>query len=515
MRRRLLGLASVLVALTAISFAVPTAAHAAPARPSGSAAIANFLSEGNPSGKTDRHGHVLSRPNNHTLPTPLATPQADTPTPECPASIMAICTFVPAAYHQNTTPDDYGNYDQANRPLDGMTINQIVWHDTEGPCSTGPPCNVQEACDAAIAAFQDPLYYVSAHYLICANPDGSVRVTQMVRTKDVAWHAGNYAVNMHSIGVEIAGFAASGTGYTNRVYWVAAELGKYLAPRFHIKLDAAHMGGHQNVPPPNAANIGRNHMDPGPFWNWQTFYALLGVQVYTGGNPLDSTIVTVAPVWQLNKQPVTGCFPDEANQCANTSTKPTSIAYVHTAARLDSPLVSDPILGPGTTDLGNEVAKVYYGQKFVRISHQVTLDGIWYQVYYNGNAGWILSPWTDPTIFGGSGQYVTPKPGRSSVPVYGRAYPQASTYPADFAGPATVPLPYTVAAGQKYTVAQSDVLTQYYNDDTINGLTDKSLDPYDHVVFTSTDPADQYVAAQEGGRFVYFRLSDVDVVSVG
>jgi hypothetical protein len=509
MRRRLLSLAGVVVALVTLTVASPTtAANAAPTQPSGSAPIANYLSAGNPSGKTV-NGHPLTRPSNHKRPVPqVAANVASAPTPECPASIMAVCTFVPAAYHQNSTPADYGNYDIANRPLDGMAINQIVWHDTEGPCTTGQPCDVQEACNAAIAAFQDPLYYVSAHYVICANPGGGVRVVQMVQIRNVAWHAGNYAVNMHSIGVEIAGFAASGQGFTTQVYWVASELGKYLAAKEHIKLDAAHMGGHQNVPPPNAANIGRNHMDPGPFFNWQTLYALLGVQIYTGGSPLDSTIITVAPAWQLNKQPVTGCFPDEANQCANTNSQPTSIAYVRTAPQVDAPLVSDSVLGQGTTDLGNEVAKVYYGQKFVAIQHQVTPDGIWYQVYYNGGTGWILSSWANPTIFAGKGQYATPKPGLSSIPVYGRAYPQASTYPADFAGPAVAAMPYTVLAGQKFTVAQADVQTQYYNDDTINGYTDKSLDPYDHVVFTS-DPADQYVAVQYYGRFMYLKKSDV------
>lgn len=430
------------------------------------------------------------------------------PTPECPPSIMSMCSFVPAAYHQDNPndPTDYGNYDTANRPADGMTINQIVWHDTEGPCTTGQPCDVTEACDKAIAAFQDPTYYVSAHYIICGKPDGGVRVVQMVRTKDVAWHAGNWDANMHSIGVEIAGFAASGQGYTPTVYWVASELGKYLAGRLHIQRDAAHMGGHQNVPPINTAGIGKNHMDPGPFFDWQTLYQLMGVPVYTGGNPLTSTIVTVAPAFQLNKQPVTGCFPDEPNQCANTSSQPTSIAYVHTAASLSSPLVSDSVLGQGTTDLGNEVAKAYYGQKFVAKQHRIVADGVWYQVYYNTGTGWIFSPWNNPTVFGGSGLYLTPKAGLASVPVYGRALPEASTYPADFNGPAVTALPYTIGAGQRYAVTMTDIKTQWYN-----ATFDPKL-PYDHVVFTSTDPSDQYVAFQFYGRWAFVKKSDVTLV---
>lgn len=412
------------------------------------------------------------------------------PTPECPATIH--CTFVPAAYHQNSTVDDYGNFDVANRPADGMAINQIVWHDTEGDCPE------------AIQKFQDPLAYVSAHYLICTNPNGSVNVVQMVETKNVAWHAGNYGVNMHSIGVEIAGFAVG--EYQPQTYWVASQLGTYLAGRFHIQLDAQHMGGHDSVPPPNSDNVGLQHMDPGPFFNWQLFYGLLGVRVYTGGNPLNSTVVTVAPAWPLNKQTVTGCFPNEPTQCANTSSRPTSITYVHTAPAQNSPLVSDPVLGPGTTEIGNEVAKIHYGQKFVAFQHQMTSDGVWYQIYYNGQTGWVFSPWANPTVFAGKGQRVTPKQGVASVPVYGRAYPASSTYPPGFTGPAAVSLPYVMLAGQSYTLAQADVLTQWYNNATID-----YSQPYDHAVFTSHDLADQYVAVQFGGRFAFVKKSDVVV----
>jgi N-acetyl-anhydromuramyl-L-alanine amidase AmpD len=489
LRRRLFGLAATVIAVFGMTVVAGPAANAAPEK----AASATFLSSGNPSGKTDRHGRPLSRPGDHTKPTPLTMAQTVTPTPECPPTIR--CTFVPAAYAQDdpNDPSNYGNYDLANRPADGMTINQIVWHDIEG------------TCPEAIAAFQDPLYYVSAHYLVCTEANGSVDVVQMVETKNVAWHAGNYGVNMHAIGVEIAGFAASGSGYTPRMYWVAAELGKYLAGRFHIRLDAQHMGGHQNVPPPNAANVPLMHMDPGPFFNWQALYGLLGVPVYTVANPLTAQVGVVAPVWPLNKQTVTGCFPDEPNQCANTNNQPTSLVYVHTAASDTSPLVTDPVLGAGTTDLGNNAAKAYYGQQFMFAGQpQVVRDGIWYKMWYDGQIGYIFSPWRNPTIFAGRSAYVTPKPGLASIPVYGRAYPDAQTYPSGFSGPAVVTLPYSIAAGQKYTVAQTDVPTQWYNNNTFD-----YSQPYDHVVFTSTASNDQYVVIQFNGRMAYFKLSDV------
>lgn len=71
---------------------------------------------------------------------------------ECPPSLH--CDFVPAAYQQNSSdPGDYGNYDLANRPSDGDVIRYIVIHDTE------------VSFDNTVAEFQNPLAYVSAHYV--------------------------------------------------------------------------------------------------------------------------------------------------------------------------------------------------------------------------------------------------------------------------------------------------------------------------------------------------------------
>src|SRR5579859_6299984 len=110
----------------------------------------------------------------------------------CPSTIA--CQYVPAAYRVNDprNPQDYGNYDVANRPKDGLAIRYIVIHDTEGSYA------------GAISSFQDPTRYASANYVIRAS-DGLV--TQMVPNKDIAWHAGNYYVNIHAIGIEHEGVA--------------------------------------------------------------------------------------------------------------------------------------------------------------------------------------------------------------------------------------------------------------------------------------------------------------------
>lgn len=63
---------------------------------------------------------------------------------ECPNGLA--CRVVPAAYEQNSAdPGDYGNYDLAARPSDGLAIRYVVIHDTE------------YGYDPTIALFQNPL----------------------------------------------------------------------------------------------------------------------------------------------------------------------------------------------------------------------------------------------------------------------------------------------------------------------------------------------------------------------
>ncbi|MDQ3825808.1 MAG: N-acetylmuramoyl-L-alanine amidase, partial [Actinomycetota bacterium] len=93
--------------------------------------------------------------------------------------------------------------------------------------------------DSAIAAFQDPHRRVSAHYVIRSS-DG--QVTQLVHTKDVAFHAGNYWFNMHSLGIEHEGVMVDGARwYTEQMYQASARLVRYLAARYHIPLDREHI----------------------------------------------------------------------------------------------------------------------------------------------------------------------------------------------------------------------------------------------------------------------------------
>jgi hypothetical protein len=68
---------------------------------------------------------------------------------ECPNGLA--CRVVPAAYEQNSAdPGDYGNYDLATRPSDGLAIRYVVIHDTE------------YGYDPTIALFQNPLAQVES-----------------------------------------------------------------------------------------------------------------------------------------------------------------------------------------------------------------------------------------------------------------------------------------------------------------------------------------------------------------
>lgn len=157
---------------------------------------------------------------------------------ECPAGLP--CAFAAAAHQLNTDDlTDYGNYDFAARPDDGLDVRYIVIHNTEIDYNL------------TLRVFQNPATFVSAHYLV-RSTDG--QVAQLVRAKNVAWHAGNWDFNSHAIGIEHEGVAIEGAAwYTEPMYRASARLVAYLAARYRIPLDRAHIIGHDEVPGPTPA----------------------------------------------------------------------------------------------------------------------------------------------------------------------------------------------------------------------------------------------------------------------
>lgn len=416
-------------------------------------------------------------------PQPAATRSGEV---ECPASVN--CQFVPAAYELND-PDDpgsYGNYDVANRPRD-VKVDTIVLHDTEG------------GYDGVIDYFTDPSAYVSAHYLVRSS-DGEV--TQFVQTKDVAWQAGNWYINSHSIGIEQEGYAIDGaTWYTESLYRATSQLVLYLAAKFDIPLDRQHIIGHDNVPGIAPDYVAGMHWDPGTFWDWEHFMSLIGTPVAPRGSA-SSPMVTIAPGFDRNVQQVTDCEGD------GSAVEPqgASFVWLRTAPRDDAPLFSDPALHPdgeaGTTCANDWGDKASAGQQFVVAAQR----GDWIAIWWEGAKVWFKSgAGRARTAVPAHGWIVTPKAGRGEIPTYGRAYPEPSAYPDEIPVEGIYPLQYTMKQGQSY-VSGGLAHTDYYYAKTI----DDSL-PLDHSVVRGKT---KYLRVQLGHRIGFVKAADVDVRAV-
>ena len=128
-------------------------------------------------------------------------------------------------------------------------------------------------------------------------------------------------------------------------------------------------------------------------------------------------------------------------------------------------------------------------------------QGDWTAIWFNGVKGWFHNPASDPTAIPVKGSYVVPKAGLARVPVYGRAYPEASAYPAGIPVQALAPLQYAFTPGQRYAVGDLTVPTNYYRAVTY------SLDtPNDHVDVVGQD---RYYQISLGHRFAFVRAVDV------
>ncbi|MFV5998052.1 N-acetylmuramoyl-L-alanine amidase [Streptomyces sp. NPDC056231] len=421
------------------------------------------------------------------LLTPAVQAGADGVRPECPRGLD--CDWVPAAYRQTGDPADketYGNYDTADRPHSNK-IKFIVLHDTE------------EDFDTTLRIFQNPLKQTSAHYVVRS---GDGHVTQMVKNKDVAWQAGNWYVNTHSIGIEQEGVAVEGaTWYTPEMYNSTAKLVRYLADKYDIPLDRQHIIGHDGVPPTSAAGTRNMHWDPGPYWDWNRFMALLGKPTTVPSAPKSSPLVTVSPRFKDNQQAFRDC-----EKGVDLPVQGSSAVPLHTEPSIDAPLFSDPGLhadgSPGTNCAADWGSKISATHQAVVADHAPGWTAIWWY----GKKAWFQTPAHTRTTVPTAGYVVRPKEGRTEVPVYGVAYPEKSEYPADFADKRVgTALPYTIKAGQSYP-GGGEAPTGFFYAPTI----DASY-PLDHSYFQGQE---KYVTVQIGHRVAFVKTSDVDVVRV-
>lgn len=387
------------------------------------------------------------------------------------------CESVPAPYRE-LPEGGYGNHDVANRPQ-SQKIDYIVIHDTE------------TTWDTALKLAQKPSY-LAWHYTVRSS-DGLI--AQHVPTKDVGWHAGNWYVNSKSIGIEHEGFGAKGTWYTEAMYRSSAKLVGYLAHRYGIPLDRARIIGHDNVPGTTPSTIAGMHWDPGPYWDWSHYFDLLGAPLRPTARP-GSGLVTIAPSFEHNRITFTGC---DQNGSGNPCPVMNSEAVVlHTEPADSAPLLKDVGLhgtNPSTMDVSDVGSRVATGQRYAVAGTQ----GDWTAIWYLGQKGWFHNPHNATAALPARGLVATPKPGHASVPVYGRAYPEASAYPANVPVQELAPMPYTLAAGQKYAVG-GVVGSEYFSATT--------FDPAKHVVVRGKT---KYVEIQFGHRVEYVKLDDVQL----
>ncbi|MFB7275279.1 N-acetylmuramoyl-L-alanine amidase [Streptomyces sp. NPDC056244] len=401
---------------------------------------------------------------------------AGAPTTECPQTVG--CEWIPAPYEE-FGDKDYGNHDKADRPA-AQSIDYIVIHDTEG------------SWDTTIKLIQTP-DYVSWNYTLRSS-DG--HIAQHVLAKDVAWHAGNWYVNAKSVGLEHEGFlTAPDAWYTEAMYRTSARLVRYLADKYDIPLNRQRILGHDNVPGTTTASIPGMHTDPGPYWDWAHYFQLLGAPFQaTAGAGADA--VTIRPQYASHQPPYTDC--DKAGQACPPHGS--GAVRLHTAPDESAPLVKDIGLRPGgedsTTGVNDLGARASTGQQYAVAERR----GDWTAIWYLGQKAWFHNPRTRPTAVNAKVPLLTPKPGVAEVPVYGRAYPEASAYPADIPVQTVTPLPYKVLAGQRYVVGGLAAPGEYYFAPV--------FDITGHRVVRGKE---KYYEIQIGHRVGYVKASDVEV----
>ncbi|MFF0013905.1 N-acetylmuramoyl-L-alanine amidase [Streptomyces sp. NPDC005374] len=396
----------------------------------------------------------------------------DTGSTECPRTVS--CEWIPAPYKE-FGDNDYGNHDLGDRPA-SQSIKYIVIHDTEG------------AWEGVLNLVQDPTY-VSWNYTL-RSTDG--HIAQHVKAKDVAWHAGNWYINAKSIGLEHEGFLANPDAwYTEAMYRSSARLVRYLSAKYRIPLDRQHIIGHDNVPGPTTSTVAGMHTDPGPYWDWRHYFELLG-------HPFRSTagrqggMVTIRPDYAANQPQYTGCVA-KGQPCASHGS---SEVRLYSAPDESAPLITD--IGVGkvpTTDVNDLSSRVSTGQQYAVADRA----GEWTAIWYLGQKAWFRNPRKHPTAVNASGLVVTPKEGLDSVPVYGRAYPEASAYPTGVPAQAVSPLPYKVLKDQRYVVGDRVPGEYYYAVTFATGS---------HRVVVGKD---LYYEIQYGHRVAFVRAADVDV----
>ena len=176
----------------------------------------------------------------------------------------------------------------------GYTRQFCVIHDMEGYYTAS--VSYLNRCDTNT----NGVYNVDAsvYYLVNGVQNGSGEgnptdpvagdITQSVRESNYAWHA--VCWNKYMFGTEHEGFVSNPAWFTEAMYQASAGLHRHLCNTYSIPKDRNHIIGHgewQNstwtswmaVNYPSISTTCNTHTDPGLFWDWPHFMALIA-----GGN---------------------------------------------------------------------------------------------------------------------------------------------------------------------------------------------------------------------------------------
>lgn len=397
--------------------------------------------------------------------------------------------WVPAPYVQyGSASGDYGNHDRKPNATTPK-LRYVVIHDTE--CSF----------DVALKLVQDPTY-LGWHYTVRSH-DGHI-AEHLRGAADVGWHAGNWYINQHSIGVEHEGYMAQGAAwYSEPMYRASARLVSYLCREHGIPIDRAHILGHDMVPGVTTANIPGMHVDPGPYWNWEHYFNLLGAPLERGTatgprkqGKLEQ-VVRILPRFATNRPEITGC--SVAGQAC--AAQPANFLYVHTAPDSAAALVADIGMHAdgraATHDASDVGARATAGQDYVTIERR----GEWLAIWYLGQKGWIHDPDRTPRTRVVPNATVVRAKAAVTPHTYGRCYPEASAYASASDVQAISPLPYVVGAGQAYVVTDAAPVTDYYKAKTLSMTT-----PGDHIDVVGKL---RYLQISYGARAAFVRADEV------
>jgi N-acetylmuramoyl-L-alanine amidase len=130
----------------------------------------------------------------------------------------------------NWWPDRYG-HDMAIPPA------YVVIHTMVGTIESANS-RFQNSSDA------QPGGRASAHYGVGYNGD---RLVQWVDEKDAAWHAGDFEINLDSIGIEHEDMGRYDDPRPDGLYATSAALVRRICERYGIPIDRAHIRAHREV----------------------------------------------------------------------------------------------------------------------------------------------------------------------------------------------------------------------------------------------------------------------------